>query len=130
MVEEAVVCWRVVGLVDGVFDGVVEVGDGLALVADLEAVVSCGDGGGSECSCGDGGGYRPVGVGEVDGVVFGDVADEGDASVAEWDGEVAVFVEVVRDGDGGWPSQLVGVVGDVFGGVAGGYPLKVWRLPL
>ncbi len=124
MAQEAVGCWGVVGLDDGVFDGVFEIGDGFALVADSEAVVARGDGGGDECSFRDGDRYWPGAVGEFNGVVFGDVADKGDASVAHGEGEVATSVEMVGNGDRWWPAQLVSVAFDVFGWVAGS--VDVW----
>ena len=81
MVEEAAVCWWVVGLCDGAVDGVVVSGDEFALVSYFELVVTGGDGGGDESSNGDRVGDGPVGEGDLDGSVLGDVPDEGDPSV-------------------------------------------------
>ena len=115
MVEEAFGCWRVVGLFDGVFDGVVKAGDGFALVADLEALAARCDGGCDECPDRDGGRDGPLGESDLDGVVFGDVSDERDSSVAHGEGEVAFLVEVVANGDVWWPAQLVRVASNVLG---------------
>ncbi len=75
MVEEAGGRWRVVGLDDGVFDGILKVGDGFALMADFEAMVLGGNGGCDESSDRDRVWDGPVVVGDFNGVVFGDVTD-------------------------------------------------------
>jgi hypothetical protein len=75
VVEEALGGVRVVGVDDGVVDGVVESFDGFALAADFEAMVGGGDGGGDEPSGGDRVRDGPIDVGDPDGVVFGDVAE-------------------------------------------------------
>ena len=111
--------WRVVGVGDGVWDGVVVEGGGFSTVADIEGVVGGGDGGGDESSYGDRFGDGPFDAGDVDCVVLGDVSDERYASGCEGNDEVALTVEVVVDADGWEPSQCVGVGCDVFGGVAG-----------
>ena len=72
---------RVVGLFDGVVDGVVETGDSFALMPDLELVVASGDGGGDESSNGHRVGDGPVGAGNVDGSLLGDVTHECDPAV-------------------------------------------------
>jgi hypothetical protein len=118
MAQEAVGCWRVVALSDGVFDGVLEIGDGFASVTDSEAVVTGGDGGGDECSFRNGDRYRPGAVGEFNGVVFGDVADERDTPITDREVEAAFSVEMVGNGDSWWPAQLVSVAFNVFGWVA------------
>jgi len=101
------VCWRVVGVDDAVFDGVVVSGDGFALVADVEAVICGVDGGGDESSDGDCVGNWPVGEGNFHGSTVGDVSDERDSSDAHGEAEVAFVVEVVGNGDGGRPTETV-----------------------
>ena len=113
-----------VGVDDGVWDGVVVDDGGFSAVADLEAMVGGGDGGGDEPSDGDRFGDGPVDAGDVDGLLFGDVSDEGDASCCERDDKVAAPVEVVVDADRWEPSQRVGVRCDVLGGIAGA--AQVW----
>ena len=111
--------WWVVGVGDGLVDWVVVALDGFALAADGEVLVGGADGRGDERTDGQGVGDGPVGVGEADGVVLVDVAEERDPSCGEWDVEVAFGVEVVGDADGWGPAELVPVGVDVFGWVAG-----------
>ena len=119
MVDEAGGCWRVVGLDDGVFDGVVEVGDRFCLVPDPETPVAGREGCCDESTDRDGVGYWPVRVGDVDAVVVGDMSDERDTPVTDGEVEGAFRVEMVGNGDVGRPPQLVCVGLDVLGRVAG-----------
>ena len=124
VVEEALFGWRVVGVEDGVWDGVVVDDGGFSTVADFEAMVGGGDGGGDEPSDGDRFAGGPVDAGDTDGVVLCDVSDEGDASGCEWNGKVAGLIEMVVDADRWEPSQRVCVCCDVLGGMAG--TAQVW----
>ena len=92
-------CWLVIRFFDCVFDGVVEAGDGLSLVSDLELPVAGGDGCGDESSDRNAVGYGPVGERDFDGVTVGDVPDERDTSLADGEGQVAFSVEIVGDRD-------------------------------
>lgn len=113
------VCWWVVGLCDGVVDWVVVSGDGFALMPDLELVVTGGEGCGDESSDGDRVRDWPIGEGDLYGVLLGDVTDEGDPSVTEWQGQGTVAVEVISNGDRGWPLQVIGLGRDELSWVAG-----------
>ena len=119
MLEEAGCCWWVVGVGEWFWYRVGECGCGFSLVSDGEFVVGGGDGGGDESAGWDAFGYGVVAVGDLDGVFCGDMAEEGDSSVAEGDGQFVGGVEVVGYRYGGWPAELVAVLVDVFGWVSG-----------